>query len=494
MSTTSRNKTSFINSALLISVAGSFNATASDTVATLEKTKADGSKQETYKIEKVSNHKISTDLVDTPKTISVLDANLLSDQGVTNLNDALRNVAGVSTFGAGEGGGGNVTTSDKITIRGFNANGNIYIDGVRDLAGYSRDLFNTEQVEVLKGASSSISGKGTSGGAVNMVTKRAQFDDFTRVDASYDDAERLRITLDTNHSLNDSSALRINALYTDGGDPLGNGVESYQTTALAPSLKFAVNDKFSIDIDALFMAQDNNPLLGLPYINEDAAAQIGRKEGPIDESLWDNYYGVEKRDFEEVDVALGTLVLQYQFNDHFSLVNQTRFGKTQKQSVVTRPLVRSERDPETRERTYYDEVDISWTQNIDDEHSLFVNQLDVIGSLQTGLVKHDIVVGTEYYNEERISKRLVNNIELESDYVDFENPISNMPYTGAIEVDGLPSETEGSGFALYALNNMTINEDWLLTAGLRYEDYTAEGSRYMWKRTVKAGSVNMQVV
>ena len=249
MSTKSNlSKSAFINSALLLGVASSFSAVATDDIKTLEKTKAETKKQETYKITKPSTHKISTDLVDTPKTINTIDASVLADQGVSSLNDALRNVAGVSTFGAGEGGGGNITTNDKVTIRGFNANGNIYIDGIRDISGYSRDLFNTEVVEVAKGASSSITGKGSSGGAINLVTKQAKQDSFTNVVASYDDAEAIRVSVDTNQMISDKAAFRVNALYTSGGDPLGNGIEEYSTVAVAPALTIEINKDFNSNI------------------------------------------------------------------------------------------------------------------------------------------------------------------------------------------------------------------------------------------------------
>jgi len=476
------NKRTFINSALLMGVASSFSAGAADDVKTLEKTKAQAEEQETYKIEKSSTHKIATDLVDTPKTINTIDAAVLADQGVTSLNDALRNVAGVSTFGAGEGGGGNVTTNDKITIRGFNANGNIYIDGVRDLSGYSRDLFNSEQVEVAKGASSSISGKGTSGGAVNLVTKQAKQDTFSNVNVSYDDAETIRVTVDANRSISDTSAFRVNALYTDGGDPLGNGIEEYKTVAVAPAISIDFSRDLSLTADALIMSQDNNPVLGLPYVSSAVAEQLGLKEGPIDKKYWGNYYGVSSRDFEEVDVTILTAKLEYQLAENMKLINQMRFGKNEKKSVTARPMFRSVRDPETRERTYFNDISITSTSAKDEENEVFVNQLDAVINLTGDVIKNDLIVGFEYYSEEKTAQRLANRIELETDYVSLDNPITNMPYTGNIEIDGEPSVTEGEGVALYFLNNITIDENWLLTAGLRYEDYEATGARYMWKR------------
>jgi len=96
--------------------------------------------EQRYVVEKAASVKYTQPLVDTPKTINIVNEQVLQDQGITSLEDALRNVSGVSTFGAGEGGGGNVTTADAITIRGFDANGSIYSDGIRDVAGYSRDI------------------------------------------------------------------------------------------------------------------------------------------------------------------------------------------------------------------------------------------------------------------------------------------------------------------------------------------------------------------
>jgi len=149
---------------------------ATENVKELAVTKVQDKKANQYKVDKVATHKISTDLIDTPKTITVISSDVLDDQGVTSFAEALRNVSGVSTFGAGEGGGGNITTNDKLTIRGFSANDSIYIDGIRDLSTYSRDLFNYEQIEISKGANSSIAGTVTSGGSVNLVTKRANTD------------------------------------------------------------------------------------------------------------------------------------------------------------------------------------------------------------------------------------------------------------------------------------------------------------------------------
>ncbi len=438
-----------------------------------------------YKVEKASSPKYTGSLLDTPKTINIISSEVLKDQGVTSLNDALRNVAGVSTFGAGEGGGGNITTNDKITIRGFNANGNIYIDGIRDIAGYSRDMFNIEQLEVTKGASSSINGKGSSGGTINLVTKHAVQDDFLNTDISYDEAERFRLTVDANSQISDTLTGRINALYTKGGDPLDNGIEDYETLAIAPSVKYVISDKTNIAADFMYMKQDNNPMLGLPWINANAAAQLGLPEGAIDSSLWGNYYGVADRDVEEVEIAMGTLLIEHQISDSLTLRSETRLAKNEKKSTISRPILRSVRDPDTREYTYFNEIDIhSRTQNIDQENSLFVTKFDAITQLDTGGISHDLVLGAEYYIEEVTKQKLKDNRVFANPYVSLTNPNSNLPYTGSVDIDGKPTNTKGKGWAIYALDTMTISDNWLLTLGARFEDYEAKGSTYFRRNPV----------
>jgi catecholate siderophore receptor len=474
---------SILSKGIAIAVAAiAVNAHANNETATttLAETTVGEKSLSPFKKEKVSNHKITTSLLDTAKTISVIDAKVLSNQGVTSLSDALRNVTGVSTFGAGEGGGGNITTNDKITIRGFSANGNIYIDGIRDVTGYSRDLFNTEQVEVSKGASSSITGKGSSGGTVNMVTKKATLDDFASANLMLDDADTKRLTADVNTMLGENTGLRINALATDGGDPFGNGIETSQTLAIAPSVYHEFSDKTTMTVDALFMKQDNIPSLGMPYVSNEAAEQLGLKAGPLDSSLWDEFYGHAKRDFEEVNINVATVVLEHQFSDSLSLINQTRIASNDRKSVTGRPIMhRTSYDRETRTGTYANEYDAGYTLNEDTENTLLVNQFDVLSNFSTGSIDHNLVVGVELYKEEKTTYRLTDDIELENRYLPLDQPNPHQSYTGSVYRDMAPSEVEGTGAAIYVLDTIHLTDQWLLTAGARFEDYKAEGSNYV---------------
>lgn len=470
-----------ISIALTVALATcALSAHADNKVKELAVTKVQEAKTSQYKVDKVATHKISTKLADTPKTITVISSDLLDDQGVTTFADALRNVSGVSTFGAGEGGGGDITTNDKLTIRGFSANESIYIDGIRDLSTYSRDLFNYEQIEVSKGANSSIAGKGTSGGSVNLVTKRANTNEaFNKANVQYDESDTIRGSLDSNIIINKETALRVNAVYSDGGDVRDNGVENYETQGLALSLAHNLSDKTTVVGDLFILKQDNTPVLGLPYIDSDGtAAATGLSRGPIPESLWDNYYGIKSRDFENTDVAQFTFKVEHQFSEKSRLVSSTRYVKSDREATITRPVFHDYENPLNEDEDIYtDQIELDYLQNSDEENDLLVTQLDYITQLSLGDMTHDLVVGAEAYKESYKYYRF--NDTLSTPTVDFVNPTQNVAVTGDVTRFDEPADLEGTGLAIYALDTIAINEHWLATVGARFERFSADGSTYV---------------
>src|SRR5688572_2384935 len=125
--------------------------------------------QDSYKSEGASSPKFTQPLRDTPQTISVIPQSVIKEQGAASLRDVLRNSPGI-TFQAGEGGGG-LPGDQNFTMRGFSARNSLFIDGVRDIGAYTRDSFNLQQVEVVKGPTGAVAGRSTTGGAINQITK-----------------------------------------------------------------------------------------------------------------------------------------------------------------------------------------------------------------------------------------------------------------------------------------------------------------------------------
>jgi catecholate siderophore receptor len=137
---------------------------------------------QTYKVDKSSSSKVTQDLVDTPQTISVITNKVMQEQQATTLQEALRNTPGVTLL-LGEN--GNTNSKDNISMRGFDVQGSIYKDGIRDLTNAAKDMYNVEAVEVTKGAVGADNGRGVSAGYINQITKTAKNVDEVSGTAGY---------------------------------------------------------------------------------------------------------------------------------------------------------------------------------------------------------------------------------------------------------------------------------------------------------------------
>jgi catecholate siderophore receptor len=501
--------------------------------------KAKAESEKSYKVDRSSMRQLTQPLVDTPRTITTVSSAMISDQGITSLNDALRNVAGVSTFAGGEGGGVN-TTADVVTVRGFDTGNSIFVDGLRDIAGYSRDLFNYEQVEVSKGADGSIFGRSTGGGALNLLTKRAKFDDFGTAEAAYDGFDTVRFSVDANRQLSENIAGRLNVLYTDGGDTFDNGVENYETQALAASIKFKLSEKTDLTVDAMIQEQDNVPILGLPFIRADAAGPFvegepftvgsgegqqtvtnpaeysvtdsfgtggtGLPEGLLPDSLWSNYYGVLDRDFEEVSVNMLTLSINHQVNDAFKLRAQTRYATNERQTTVGRPVLLNTYEGTSPARgsgitaVNYStaEVALNRLQALDDEFSLFNSQIDGLWNISSDKISQDIVFGLEYAVETRDSYFLdqfgASFARTGAPLINYQvdgGAVTNFPTVSLFDPsqditfdtrltrlpDNRAEETEATTTAIYAFDTIKFGSHWQIDLNGRFENYNLEGSR-----------------
>ena len=188
---------------------------------------------------RIDSPKLTEPLRDIPQTITVIPRSVIEEQGATTLRDVLRNVAGI-TFQAGEGG---VPAGDQLSIRGFSARTDMFVDGVRDFGGYSRDSFNMEQVEVAKGPTSALAGRGSTGGAINQVSKAPVAAPVLDVTLGAGNVGYQRSTIDINQPIEQSpvpgTAIRLNAMWNDSDVPNRDVVTS-ERWGIAPSLALGV--------------------------------------------------------------------------------------------------------------------------------------------------------------------------------------------------------------------------------------------------------------
>src|SRR5690348_1454641 len=170
LSETARDNAShFVLAGVLLAAAGALiaPARADDAPIVLGPVKVEDANSHNNNTHGTGLNVVPTTVQDTPQAINVIDAEQMRQQGVTSLEQALRNVPGI-TVSIGEGG---TLAGDQFKIRGFDAKDDVYLDGLRDFGAYTRDSFNYEEVQVLKGPSGLMFGRGTTGGAINTLSK-----------------------------------------------------------------------------------------------------------------------------------------------------------------------------------------------------------------------------------------------------------------------------------------------------------------------------------
>lgn len=282
---------------------------------------ADGASNETVRVDgKAAGNNLPAlpmTLQDTPQAVQVISAEMMQQQAVGSLEQALRNVPGI-TIAIGEGG---TLAGDQFKIRGFDAKDDIYLDGLRDFGVYSRDSFNDEEVEVLKGPSGALFGRGTTGGAVNIVSKTPKLDDAISGQVIGGD-KYLRGTADMNMTLGSTSAVRLNLMGNWTGT-VGRDVAYSHRWGVAPSIGFGLGTDTSFTLSAVHQQSDGIPDYGLP-VAVDPATRIAE---PVSEKgiPRSNFLGYDSdRDNSTADLITARFLSR--LTDKLTITNDTRLG------------------------------------------------------------------------------------------------------------------------------------------------------------------------
>lgn len=427
-----------------------------------------------YKPETLSSPKYTEPLRDIPQTITVIPQAVIREQGATSLRDILRNVSGIS-MQAGEGGGG--LPGDNLSIRGFNSRSDVFIDGVRDSGAYSRDPFNVEQVEVAKGPSSTTTGRGSTGGSINLSSKAPQLGSFYAGTAGFGTDDYKRFTADVNQSLEgedgkglNGAALRFNALWHESG-VAGRDIVENNRWAVAPSLAFGLGTPTRLTLSFLHMTQDNVPEYGIPWVtanNTNAVLIPYRNAAPP--VSFDNFYGLKGYDFEDVDNDVVTAKLEHDFNDSLSVRNLFRYDRTYRNSAITAPRF-ADLNPGTavQESTLLNRQ----LQRREMTTELFANQTDLTADFTTGPVDHTGVTGLELSRENQDNRNSAQTAN--QPQTDVFNPNPNaLPLGPMPPITGVPNEVTVDTLALYAFDTLKFGEHWQLSGGLRWDHVDAD--------------------
>ncbi|MDH4561541.1 TonB-dependent siderophore receptor [Pseudomonas sp. BN411] len=411
--------------------------------------------KKTYKVEQSSSVKYTAPLLDTPQTITVVPKEVIQEQQALSLRQVLSNVSGI-TFNAGEGGGG---SGDSINIRGFSANNNIQIDGLRDSAQTSRtDTFNIEQVEVIKGPNSVFGGAGTTGGSINIISKQPMDRAFTTLGGGLGTDNYHRLTLDANQPLEGvgtNSAFRVNVMAHENDVP-GRDEIDRERWGVAPSLRLGFNDSTRLTLSAFHQTDDNLPDYGVP-------ARDGKKLGGVSR---EDYFGWENLDKDEIEQNAFTANLEHDFNDNLRLQNLTRYSRIDRNTIVSASHVNIQGVPPGRYRPAGPQA-----SGRDTTTEMWINQTNLRASFDTFGLGHELVTGMEISREDFDLKSYnhgLGNALYPSNGFDLSNPPGHWDGPVNKATTGF-TENQLDDKALYVFDTIALNEQWDFNAGLRYD-------------------------
>jgi catecholate siderophore receptor len=388
-------------------------------------------------------------LRDIPQSVSVVKKELIESQNAFNLRDALKNVSGL-TIAAGEGG----RTGDSITLRGFAASSDTYLDGVKENGQYARDTFFIDRAEVLKGASSILFGRGATGGVINQVTKKPTGGTHATGDFTYGLYDFKRSTLDAETSYKNLSA-RLNVLYQDAGS-----FRDYNYTdrwGIAPSFMARLTPDTDLSLNLLHQEEDSVFDYGVPIYRGKPA------DVPIE-----TFYGFTDDRLQKTDVNVGTVALTHRFSSDFSVKNTVRYGGYERQYRTHLFGAVTDQGPEsTAARTQ------ALRRNT--QENLY-NQTDFVYKKPLFGFNNTLMFGAEFGWED---------YDFKSKNSSGATPVSIFtpaltPTVGAGRADDFSGTlatnriTQTQTYAGYVLDQFELSPQWKLLAGARYDVFEAE--------------------
>ena len=424
-----------------------------------------------------ASSKFTAPLIDTPKSVTVISQALIAETGSTSLVDALRTVPGI-TYNAGEGG---QPAGDNLKIRGFDAGSDVFIDGVRDAGSQTRDVFALEQIEVIKGPASTYTGRGSTGGSVNLVTKKPREEEFMNASIGAGTDRYGRAAFDANYRFGDSAGFRLNLLSQDYDIPGRNGV-SNSHWGIAPSLAFGIDEDTRFNLDFYRYETDDIPDYSIPYARN--APNTAAEGEPVDVDR-ENFYGLLNRDFQRSGADVRTFQFAHDFGDNLTLTNVTRYGHTSNDYIVT--------NPDDGRGNLVNGFVLRNSKSRNSRTTTEANLTNLSGEAVTGGLEHSYSFGFEASQEAMQNRPYVVSTLFAGNAVTafatscsapgavgapslyncttLADPNPNDPWTGTITESTTLTTVDTDTRSVYAFDTLGFNDKWSLNLGVRWDDY-----------------------
>lgn len=483
----SGNRASLLAAVSLASLMGATAAHAQQSGVQLPTIDVTGDQNGGYQATQQTITRLPTPLLDTPQTVNVVTQKVIQDQRATSMEEALRNVPGI-TFSAGEGG----QQGDSPFIRGQTARTDIFRDGIRDPGWYTRDLFPVDRVEVYKGPSAFAFGRGATGGAINNVSKLPTGEKFSEATLTGSSAGGYRLDLDAGGKVGNVTgrfAAMTQDLNTAGRDNVWT-----KRWGLAPSVSVDVTDQTKATLSYVYQGEESVPDYGHPWLpaattNAATGARTGGYNGngsavlPVQTSR-DNWYGVTKgplRDLVETNTHILTGKVEHKFNEALTVTNQTRYLLVDRMARPTAPRTLMTAGGSTTIPVGYpsDLMTIGRQHfQTDTNNSMIVNQTDAIAKFATFGMQHTVSTGVELAREDRWQQRANLCFQAASSgtpvcRTSVGNPDPNGS-GGTFTSFAAPSDTVQDTIAIYASDQMKINRYFELLGAFRYDMFDSK--------------------
>ncbi|CAM8374778.1 Fiu Outer membrane receptor for monomeric catechols [Candidatus Methylopumilus universalis] len=393
----------------------------------------------TYLKKRISSAtKTDTRIRDIPQSISVITEEQIKDQSLLGLTDAIKYSPGVMA-GQGEG------NRDSVWFRGNQSTSDLFVDGVRDDVQYYRDLYNIDRVEVLMGPNGMIFGRGGVGGVINRVTKEAHWENKNELRMQGGTYDHKRSSIDLNSGINETLAVRINAMIEDSGS-FRQGVES-EKKAINPTFTFKPSDKTKIVVGMEYFNDKRTNDRGIPSVSN------GLQSRPFSTSR-STFFGNASQSPNEAIVKNGYAIIDHTFDNAMSVKNTTRFSDYDKyyQNVYANGQVN---EGNVKISGYYDNT----------QRQNFFNQTDLTYNFKTGSISHKLLTGLEIGLQENENYR----VNATSDpSVSASNPFALLTFNSSRSRN---TSTDISNQAIYLQDQIYLNEQFQIIAGLRYDKF-----------------------
>ena len=439
--------------ALAAAMFGSPLAYAQETATTLQEVKIVGTAERGYQVKSSSTAtKTDTLLRDTPQAITVVTKELMRDQAMQGMADVIRYVPGIVTA-QGEG------NRDTAVFRGNSSTGDFFIDGIRDDVQYYRDIYNIDSVEALKGSNAMIFGRGGSGGVINRVSKQPQWSTVREGSLTLGSWNNRRATVDVGKAVNDSVAVRLNALVEDS-DSYRNDVK-IKRSGINPTVAIRAGANTSV-------------VLGYEHFRDDRTADRGitsYQGKPVDTDP-STFFGSAELSPTWSRVDAFSALIEHDLGNGAMLRNRTRYADYDKyyQNLYAGSVASVRNGVLT--------LDLAGYNNATQRSNLF-NQTDLTFSAQTGGIKHKLLTGLEFgrqvtdnYRNTAYFTGLGNNVTAFP--VPVANPAFNAPVTFRQNATDANNHGTATVASVYAQDQLEFTPQWQAIVGLRYDRFNVD--------------------